>query len=47
MSRLVLVLVAAALLVGPIAACGKKGALEPPPDAKQSQTKKNDKKQSE
>ena len=47
MNRLVLILVAAALLAGPIAACGKKGSLEPPPDAKQSQSKKNDKKPTE
>jgi len=31
MTRIVLILVAVMLAVGPLAACGKKGALEPPP----------------
>ncbi len=47
MSRLVLALVVAALLAPSLAACGKKGSLEPPPGAKQSEATKKDKKPSE
>ncbi len=47
MSRLILALIVAALLAAPIAACGKKGSLEPPAGAKQSESNKKDKKPSE
>ena len=47
MSRLVLALVLAALLAAPLAACGKKGSLEPPPGTKPSETNKKDKKPTE
>ncbi len=44
MSRLVLALIVAALLAAPLAACGKKGSLEPPAGAKQSESNNKDKK---
>ncbi len=44
MSRLFLALVVAALLAASLAACGKKGSLEPPAGAKQSESNKRDKK---
>ncbi len=47
MSRLVLALVVAALLAAPLAACGRKGSLEPPAGAKQSEANKKDEKPSE
>ena len=47
MSRLVLALVVAALVAAPLAACGKKGSLEPPPGAKPTESNEKDKKPSE
>lgn len=40
MTRIVCVILLAGFLAAPLAACGKKGSLEPPPREDQSEEKK-------